>query len=1175
MSGAVVRNKDPDNEDPDNEDRENAFELPDCYRHVGSWDRARSPSAEAASIQDRTQQMREYSRRYQLDHQVVAASLASLHSDPELVAAVAGVGFSDLDTLTPLQAAVVEVAAHRWGRADQLMVVLWGATRGPAFALAAVIEYCRMASPGYGSFVAPAAQAADLFQHWAKALELSELLRSAPDAEYSEAEAIAERWRGVEPSGLTRALTSFLFPERTDWFRADLVAADRGLLPFEALLPSVATADQAAALSEKFRGRTDWQWDGNVAIELAFLRLAGSEALPFLLSWCDAGHVCPPPVKGRPQPCGVHERCLDTIARIPTDAAMTALAERIDREGVHAYLQAAIKRFPSRALRILAGLHQSEEIARLLTMLVLSDRAFAGAEARQLDADGRERIEALLGADASAGGPVTLPEVLVAPPWRDKKRKRVKPIVVEGLEPPQDPGTAWLPGERDRWLTAHGAGWVPEQGWESVWSKLTKSADDAESADNDDSSDSSDSNDDGNDSSDGNDGNDNPVDLSRRNYLLALYFAAYAPEEFVRPHLDTWQPPLRLVHNRARTFIARYELLALPSVLAMARLPAQRAQLLQPFVSPEIAAIMADALVRLRSARGQAADWLRRHPEAAVRCLVPSAVGKPGRVRQNAVAALRFIEADEVDVVAIAQASYGEDVAAATKAVLADRGLEAYPRTIPQAPLWARAEVLPAIRLKDDKAVLPHSAAQAVVEMLMFAKADAPYPGLEIVTEVCGTSSLAGFALALYEAWEQAGAPEQEVWAFRALGRLGDETTVARLRQLTGLWYAQSRTRQVEESFDALAAIGGDRALAVLHTFAGKAWSARTKRRAQAKFDDVAQTLDLTADQLADRVVPTSGLAAAQSTVRLDYGRRSFTLSFDESLRPVVTDETGAPLKTLPKPGKLDDPELSAAAYEKFSTLRTEARVVAIEQIKRLEQAMTGGRRWSRRDFAGYLVPHPLLQRLVRRLVWGVYAEDGSMPGSFRVAEDLSFADIDDAHYEVPEGGLIGVAHPADLGNALQRWLAVFADYEILQPFDQLLRPPLELTAQEHDGYRLVRPYISPDARPGSHELGEVRSLPMKFEDLATSRGWRRGPIGEDRLWHRLLRPVGVGRHVVMELVPGLEAGAPMESPYQAISAVWVSAGGEHPEFEKHALPWSELDPAAVSRILRDLEALG
>ncbi|WP_194926705.1 hypothetical protein [Catenulispora pinisilvae] len=188
MSGTAFLNEDPDKADSA-DSADNAFELPDCYRQVGAWDRTRSPSAEAASIQDRARQMREFSSRHPLDRRVVAASLASLQSDPDLVAAVAGVGFSDLDTLTPLQAAVVEVAAHRWGRADQLMVVLWGATRGPAFALAAVIEYCRLENPGYASFVAPAVQAPDLFQHWAKALELSELLGSAPDAEYSEAEA--------------------------------------------------------------------------------------------------------------------------------------------------------------------------------------------------------------------------------------------------------------------------------------------------------------------------------------------------------------------------------------------------------------------------------------------------------------------------------------------------------------------------------------------------------------------------------------------------------------------------------------------------------------------------------------------------------------------------------------------------------------------------------------------------------------------------------------------------------------------------------------------------------------------------------------------------------------------------------------------------------------------------
>ncbi|MEY9930153.1 hypothetical protein ABH926_004795 [Catenulispora sp. GP43] len=738
--------------------------------------------------------------------------------------------------------------------------------------------------------------------------------------------------------------------------------------------------------------------------------------------------------------------------------------------------------------------------------------------------------------------PEILPELLAAPPWRDKKRKRGKPVVVEGLVPPATVEVVWLPGEREDWLTAHGAGWTPEQGWEAVLPEILDGTADEH---------------------------------------LAAYFAAYAPDGLVRAALPAWQPPIRQVTNRARTFVAKYETLALPAVLSVSRLPAVRAQLLQPFASAEIAAIMADGFARLRSMRPHAVAWLRRHPEAAVRGLVPTALGKPGKLRQNTVSALRLLEADGVDVVGIAQRAYGEDVGTAMKEVLADLGFETYPRTVPEAPQWARAERLPEIRLKDRETTLPPDAAQAVVEMLMFSKSDAPYPGLEIVKELCDPSSLAQFVGALYDGWDQEGAPDKERWVFGALGTFGDESTVARLERLIRDWYGQSRTDDVYDGFDTLAAIGGDRALVALYGFARRSWTPRTKRKAQATFDDFAQSMDLSADRLADRLVPTSGLSA-EGTVRLDYGRRRFDVSFDELLRPVVTDESGALLRTLPKPGKRDDPELAPAAYQQFSTLRTQARVGAQEQALRLERAMLERRRWIPQEFASYLVRHLVLGRLVRRLVWGVYAVDGRLIGSFRVAEDLSFADVDDAHYEVPEDALIGVVHPVDLGPALGRWSEVFSDYEILQPFDQLGRPPLALNAEELAGKHLVRTYICPDAVSGSHGLGVVHFGPAKFDALA-SRGWRRGPIGADRLWSRLLRPVGEGRCVVMELEPGLAAGAAAQSSYQAIKAVWLSATEEDPDYDRHALPlghrplpgrsdpFGTLDPVTASEILRDL----
>ncbi|MFD0851815.1 DUF4132 domain-containing protein, partial [Actinomadura adrarensis] len=174
----------------------------------------------------------------------------------------------------------------------------------------------------------------------------------------------------------------------------------------------------------------------------------------------------------------------------------------------------------------------------------------------------------------------------------------------------------------------------------------------------------------------------------------------------------------------------------------------------------------------------------------------------------------------------------------------------------------------------------------------------------------------------------------------------------------------------------------------------------------------------------------------AAGTIVLDYGPRRFTVGFDEALRPFVIDESGKHRKTLPKPGAKDDPDLAPDAYQRFGTLKKDVRAISSDQIRRLEQAMVTGRRWPTADFRRFLVEHPLLRHITRRLVWTTGET------TFRVAEDLTFADVHDEPVTLPEGASIGIAHPVHLGaEATAAWSEVFADYEILQPFPQLGRP--------------------------------------------------------------------------------------------------------------------------------------
>lgn len=116
---------------------------------------------------------------------------------------------------------------------------------------------------------------------------------------------------------------------------------------------------------------------------------------------------------------------------------------------------------------------------------------------------------------------------------------------------------------------------------------------------------------------------------------------------------------------------------------------------------------------------------------------------------------------------------------------------------------------------------------------------------------------------------------------------------------------------------------------------------------------------------------------------------------------------------------------------------------------------MCSQRRWTTDVFRRFLVEHPVLIHVVRRLVWGAHDEKG-LGATFRVAEDGSFADTKDEAFELPEGVDVGVVHRLDLDAATAAaWGQVFGDYEILQPFEQLSRATSTLAEKDRTDVEL------------------------------------------------------------------------------------------------------------------------
>ncbi|MFF5099285.1 MULTISPECIES: DUF4132 domain-containing protein [Actinosynnema] len=801
---------------------------------------------------------------------------------------------------------------------------------------------------------------------------------------------------------------------------------------------------------------------------------------------------------GTPElPAKTRDLVAAVLAALPGDEAFAVLLPRLGEREVRPVVRALAGSDPERAVRLLAA---EAEDGHALSDAALVLRSLA-VESADLDAAGpagavlaRERA-AHRAAPASADG---LPPVLAAPPWAQERRRAAEPVVVAGLEAPAEPRLVWEPGEREAWLAKQ-----PRTGSDPAdWAELARAC----------------------------------ASGQPTNHGSALF--ARGPEELARPLLAHWRPEPWAAEEWGRPVVARFGLAVLPQALELGRVrPTSLGRLLAPFATPEVAAVMVDWLVRYRHARPIARGWLERHGVDAARLLVPVAVGPAGVERRAAEHALRQIPEHAVT----AAREHGERVAAIVAASLALDPVDVLPVRVPAIPSWLDVDLLPQV-LRVGGTALPDEAVRHLLVVLALSTPEDPHAGLEQAREACDPASLARFAWVVFDRWRMAGAPPEERWALTGLGLVGDDQVVRALSPLIPVWPIGCAKADV--GLAVLARIGTDLALAFLDDASRRLRHKWLRERAQRELDAIATARGLGAEELSDRLVPDFGLSPDGALV-LDFGPRRFVVGFDEQLRPHVTGPDGKRLKSLPKPGARDDAALAARAHERFAALRKALRACAAEQITRLERAMVEGRTWGAEEFARLFTGHPLLWLLAHRLVW--VTEAGV---AFRLAEDRTLGDLREHRVELGPDERVAIAHPLRLGDDLEAWAELLADYEVLQPFPQLGRPVHRLTAEE----------------AGSDELARFRDFPVlngKVVALLDRGPWRQagglgGPIG------RVRRALPDGREVVVGLDPALPRGRVPVGTGQRITGVRIGERG----------PFGTADAVVVSEVVADLLGL-
>jgi hypothetical protein len=142
--------------------------------------------------------------------------------------------------------------------------------------------------------------------------------------------------------------------------------------------------------------------------------------------------------------------------------------------------------------------------------------------------------------------------------------------------------------------------------------------------------------------------------------------------------------------------------------------------------------------------------------------------------------------------------------------------------------------------------------------------------------------------------------------------------------------------------------------------------------------------------------------------------------------------------------------EATTTSKKQLATTKKELKQIIAMQSARLYEALCAERSWPVDDWIRHFHTHPVMRRLLERVVWLGLDGNGSVKGVFRPTAEGDFTDTDDATVDVSTFAQVRLAHGALLDSAQGKaWEQHLADYEVKPLFAQFGRSLLRVALQE------------------------------------------------------------------------------------------------------------------------------
>ena len=412
---------------------------------------------------------------------------------------------------------------------------------------------------------------------------------------------------------------------------------------------------------------------------------------------------------------------------------------------------------------------------------------------------------------------------------------------------------------------------------------------------------------------------------------------------------------------------------------------------------------------------------------------------------------------------------------------------------------WLLDQPLPVVH-RTDEAKTPASENQ--IAALFVAYADLGRIGRSdtAIANDLDKKDLEALACEVWELWFKAGSQSKTKWVLPFVAVFGGATVTPKLIRAINDWPQNARGAIACDAVTALSVSPDPAALVTVDSISRKFQFRQVKAAAATALENAAKELGITTEELADRIVPSLDFAPDGTRI-FDYGPRKFIVRLTPSLELAVNTDAGKAVKAMPAPGKTDDAEKAAAAYETYKALKKQIKTTVTAQRARLELALSAQRCWDTDAWRKLFVENPVMHQFAISLIWGVY-ENGKLQKTFRYMEDGSFNTADEEEYTLPDGADIGLVHPIELDkDVLAAWKQQLEDYEITQSIQQLSRPVFRLPAEQAQ---------APSLETAAGRILSALSLSGKLQGM----GWYRGSVLDGGFFHTFYREdpaVGIG----------------------------------------------------------------